>query len=294
MADWQPPSVALHVVAGVAFGAVARARRPCGHWRGSHSRQRQGEIWPVLVLLLVSAAAMLVSQRKHAERWFSWLLIAAALGVLLGVEWIYLADFLRDSDWRRMNTVFKFSLQAWVLLGVSLGAMLPVLWQSRRRRRGLYGSLWHAGLVVLLAGALIYPLAAVPARVQERFSSGSPARNTLDGTAYMEYAVYDPPGGASSVAMSYDRQALSWMWEHIEGNPVIAEAPVDFYRAGVAHRLLHRSAGAPGRPPVRAASSITGGASSGRRRAAICHRGSGHCARDHPAARRAPGIRGTT
>ncbi len=192
----------------------------------------RAEIWPVLVLLLVSAAAMVIAQRNHAERWFSWLLIAAALGVLLGIEWVYLADFLRGSEWRRMNTVFKFSLQAWVLLGVSLGAMLPVLWRSRRRRRGLYGNLWHAGVVVLIVAALIYPLAAVPARVQERFSSGSPPRNTLDGTAYMAYAVYNPPGGTDAVDMSYDRQAVVWIWEHIAGNPVIAEAPVDFYRAG--------------------------------------------------------------
>jgi len=218
LASLSGPLLGLGGVAGV--GAVLTAANG------------KAEIWPVLVLLLVSAAAILLLQRQHAERWFSWLLIAAGLGVLLGIEWVYLADFLRDSDWRRMNTVFKFSLQAWVLLGVSLGAMLPVLWRSRRRRRGLYGSLWHAGLVAVIVAALIYPLAAVPARVQERFSSGSPARNTLDGTAYMDYAVYDPPGGTTAVDMSYDRKAVAWIWEHIDGNPVIAEAPVDFYRSG--------------------------------------------------------------
>jgi YYY domain-containing protein len=192
----------------------------------------RGSVGPVLVFLLVSAGAMCVSQWQHPQRWFMWLLITAALGLLVGIEWLYVADFLHDSDWHRMNTVFKFSLQVWVLLGVGLGAMLPVLWRSYRRRRGLYGRVWHVGLTVLLLAAFVYPVAALPQRVAERFPSGSPRRDTLDGTAYMRYAIYDAPGGSAPVDMQYDRQALAWIWEHIEGTPVLAEAPVGFYREG--------------------------------------------------------------
>jgi uncharacterized membrane protein len=131
-----------------------------------------------------------------------------------------------------MNTVFKFSLQIWVLLGVALGAMLPVLWRSYRCRWGLCGKVWHVGLVVLLLAAFVYPVVALPLRVAERFPSGSPRRDTLDGTAYMRYAVYDAPGGSAPVDMQYDRAAVAWIWEHIEGTPVLAEAPVGFYREG--------------------------------------------------------------
>ncbi|MHB1317653.1 MAG: DUF2298 domain-containing protein, partial [Anaerolineae bacterium] len=190
------------------------------------------QVWPVLVFLLASASAMCISQWGHAQRWFAWLLIAAALGLLAGIEWVYVADFLQGSDWRRMNTVFKFSLQAWVLLGVALGSMLPVLWTSYRRRRGRYGGVWHAGALLLVAGTLVYPIAATPMRIAERFPSGSPDRVTLDGTAYMAQAVYDAPGGSAPVDMRYDREALVWMWEHIQGTPVLAEAPVGFYREG--------------------------------------------------------------
>jgi uncharacterized membrane protein len=32
--------------------------------------------------------------------------------------------------------------------------------------------------------------------------------------------------------MHFDREALVWIWEHIEGTPILAEAPVGFYREG--------------------------------------------------------------
>ena len=189
-------------------------------------------VWPVLVFLLVLAGLTCLSQWKRAGRWYGWLLVTAALGLLSAIEWVYVADFLQGSEWLRMNTVFKFSLQAWVLLGVSLGAFLPVLWQSCRGRRGPLARFWSAGLVLLGAAVMVYPVASIPVRVEERFPSGSPQRNTLDGTAYMVDAVYDAPGGSVPVEMRYDREALVWMWEHVQGTPVLAEAPVGFYREG--------------------------------------------------------------
>jgi len=190
-----------------------------------------GAVWPGLVFLLVVSVAACISLWQRPRLWFAWLLAVAGLGLLAGVEWLYVADFLRNTEMRRMNTVFKLSMPAWVLLGISLGAMLPLLWrvEARRARRSY---LWQAGLAVLLLGALVYPVAATPRRVAERFPSGSPPRNTLDGTAYMTHAVYDAPGGSAPVEMKYDREALEWIWEHVQGTPVLAEAPVDYYREG--------------------------------------------------------------
>ena len=159
-------------------------------------------------------------------------LLLAGVAILAGIEVFYLRDFLDGSEWRRMNTVFKFSLQAWVLLSLAAGAALPALW----RRAGEWGRAastpWRAALVALLAGSLVYPVMAVPVRVNERFPEANAPRWTLDGTAYMRDAHYAWPDEQHVIDMAYDRAALAWLWENVRGAPVIAEAPVGFYREG--------------------------------------------------------------
>jgi len=144
----------------------------------------------------------------------------------------YLRDFLDGSEWRRMNTVFKFSLQAWGLLSLAAGAALPALW----RRAGDWGRAasapWRGALVLLLAGSLVYPVMAVPVRVNERFPEADAPRWTLDGTAYMVDARYAWPDEEHVIELAHDRAAIAWLWENVRGTPVIAEAPLGFYREG--------------------------------------------------------------
>ena len=189
-------------------------------------------VWPGLLLLMAPTVILCLGALAAGRRIVPWLLILAAQGILLGIEFVYLADFLAGSEWRRMNTVFKFSLQAWVLLAVALGALLPLLWRRRAGWAGALQKAWAVGAMLLLAAALIYPVLAVPARVTERFPSGSPPIGTLDGTAYMIEAVYYWPNAESPIEMRYDREAIAWLWEHVPGTPVLAEAPVGYYREG--------------------------------------------------------------
>jgi len=178
----------------------------------------------LLAPLLVAAGVLLPWSRKDPAAFMQRMMAFVGIGILMGVEIIYIKDFLAGSEWRRMNTVFKFYIQAWVLLGLAAGSAMPALWRSL--------GLARIGLILLLAGSLVYPIMAIPVRVNERFPSAWPPRGTLDGTAYMTTGIYSWPDAEHRIELKYDREAIEWLWENVEGTPVIAEAPLAFYREG--------------------------------------------------------------
>jgi uncharacterized membrane protein len=47
---------------------------------------------------------------------FTSMLLLTGLCISLGLEIVYVRDFLDGGDYERMNTVFKFSIQAWINL----------------------------------------------------------------------------------------------------------------------------------------------------------------------------------
>ena len=136
---------------------------------------------------------------------------------MLSVEYVY----LRDNFGARMNTVFKFYFQAWVMWGIA-GAY--ALAGFARRRKG-----WVTLVAtVLIAAGLIYPLLAIPARSHEY---GGPV--TLDGTAYLAQAHPD------------DYVAIAWLEQNVSGAPVILEAPGDRFQAYVYEGRVSAHTGLP-------------------------------------------------
>ncbi len=171
------------------------------------------------VLLLVGAAGILGFRPSlSVERRVVLGLIACALMLTLIVEIVVLAG-----DISRMNTVFKFYIQVWVLLSVAGGAALawvwPALsqWGARRRR------VWLAGLTALTALAALYPLLATPAKWQVRMSQEAP--HTLNGMAFMATTTYNERNQTISLAPDY--AAIQWLQANVPGSPVIAEAHSD-------------------------------------------------------------------
>ena len=125
----------------------------------------------VLVLmlpLLALASALVVGPRMSDQRRFVLALVFTSFLLLVGVELFYLKDHL-DGDtlgWWRMNTLFKFHLQVWVMLGVALGASLPEVWQAVERWRWWgWRWAWTAVLGALLVAVSIFALVGTPARV---------------------------------------------------------------------------------------------------------------------------------
>jgi YYY domain-containing protein len=188
MMDEQPASVALRYLA-----------------------MRLSAPWVTLLLVgMISAGvALLRMGRFGPTARFSLLLVIAGAAMTLVPEYVY----LRDVFGVRLNTIFKFYYQAWVLWAVAAaGAVYTLLFSADRLNSGarrFFGS----GLTLMIGLGLVYPLLAIPDRTNE-----FPEAPTLDGTAYL----------AREQAADYE--AIQWLNTNIVGAPAILEAPGGAYQ----------------------------------------------------------------
>ncbi len=132
---------------------------------------------------------------------FVLILVLVGLALPLAVEFVY----LRDNFGTRMNTIFKFYFQAWVLL--ALASAFAVYYVSHHVRGGLR-LVWQAGMALLVAGGLVYPVLATPNKAD--FFKNAP---TLNAIAWI--ADYHPG----------DYAAIEWLRAKAPGQAVILEAP---------------------------------------------------------------------
>jgi uncharacterized membrane protein len=143
-------------------------------------------------------------------------------------------------DIGRMNTVFKFYLQAWALFAVSAAAALGWLLGPVKRWLPGWRISWRAAFSFLVFSAALFTLYGSMAKIKDRWVTTAP--HTLDGMAYMPYATYyqdypnvtdDTPADQRGVNMdlSQDYRAIRWMQENVQGSPVIVEAnSPNYYR----------------------------------------------------------------
>jgi YYY domain-containing protein len=145
---------------------------------------------------------------------FAVLLIALALLLTVSVEFVYLKDFFGT----RMNTVFKFYYQAWILLALASAYGLSRLAQPSTPV-ALRGSVLLLA-VLLGAAALVYPLLATPSKAGN--FQGQPA---LDGLTYLGQS---DPG---------DMAAINWLRQNVAPSAVVLEAPGGSYSSEGAERV---------------------------------------------------------
>ncbi len=146
-----------------------------------------------------------------------------ALALTLAVELIVL-----KGDLGRMNTVFKFYMQAWTLFSLSAAAALIWLLPAINRWRSNWSNAWQVGAVTLIGCAALFPLLAGQAKIEDRMATNAP--HTLDGMAYMQYSQYSEQN--VDMDLSQDYRAIQWMQDNIKGSPVIVEANTSEYRWG--------------------------------------------------------------
>ncbi len=125
-----------------------------------------------LLAVLVPAVAFLTANHRPqttddkpssvVRRPSSFVLLLIVLGTLLvlGPEFLY----LRDQFGTRINTVFKFYYQAWMLWSLAAAYGIAVL--ARKARRG-WGIAFWAGLVLVLMVGLTYPIFGISNRTND-------------------------------------------------------------------------------------------------------------------------------
>ncbi|WP_322486890.1 DUF2298 domain-containing protein [Chloroflexus sp.] len=135
-----------------------------------------------------------------AEPGFRCGLLLAALGsaILFGVEIVYIRDVFEGLS-ARMNTVFKFYYQVWLIWGVLAPVGLWWVWAQATGWRRLAASLISAGTTLLLAGALVYPLIVTRdiSRGPVRGLNGyTPREQTAAGVASLAWLRHNVPAGS--------------------------------------------------------------------------------------------------
>jgi YYY domain-containing protein len=181
-------------------------------------------VWLIAVPLFTVAVVLALARDIPAARRLALLLLALALAITMGVEVVRQKD-----DIGRMNTVFKFYMQAWTLFGVTTAFGLAS-WAARARSwTPTWRRLAWAVTAVLFAGVMLYPVTAAPAKVRDRFSAEA-SPHGLDGMAYMDNAVY--ADNNRDMKLADDKDAILWMLRNVDGSPVILEGTTPGYRWG--------------------------------------------------------------
>ncbi len=182
--------------------------------------------------MLVAMIALVTLEAINREREPAILFLCGLTGVALAISLVVELYTLRG-DIGRMNTVFKFYLQVWVLLALAAAVFLMLFLNRMRLQMSWFvRGPWLIIFVVLLGASLVYPVYATPARLDDRFAA-LPA--TLDGMAYLDNATFtDGPDGfePSTMQLRQDRVAIDWLRENVDGSPVILEAVTPLYRWG--------------------------------------------------------------
>jgi len=224
----------IFAVSPLVFHALWRARGALGIGRGEEGTPRRGlavlsgvmaalillacllmmlvKLYLIVMLLLLLGGAFLALVWRlrpsavpelTSSLTFVLLLTLVALLLTFSVEFVYLKDVFNT----RMNTVFKFYYQSWVLLGISSAFAIYYLGPWTKGRRKVPSALWVAGFVPLLLAGLAYPVLATYSK-----ANGFVGTPTLDGIAHLE------------IGQSDDLAAIRWLRAKVEGAPVILEA----------------------------------------------------------------------
>lgn len=176
--------------------------------------------WIALPLAAWAGILLLRPNLSDSKR-FVLFIIGTALLITIVVEL-----FVVRGDIGRANTIFKFYLQAWLMLAACAGAAFA--WTLPAFFKWLPGwrLFWQSAMIILLSGAALFTISGASGKIHDRWIIEAP--RSFDSMAFMEYAHYDDFG--KRLDLSEDYHAIRWMQDNVIGSPVIVEANCPEYR----------------------------------------------------------------
>ncbi len=179
-----------------------------------------GSPWTFLfvgALLSVITSSLFAILKMPMATWRGWadvvfVLMLAAVGLLM----VFAPEiiFLRDYFGTRMNTIFKFYYQGWLLFGLASAYLITIVVRHLPKRFALIEGLTLVSLV-LIAGALLFPIAGIYSRT----NGFQRDILTFDATAYAKQSAPDVMA------------AVEWVQLNTTPNEVILEGVGNSYRA---------------------------------------------------------------
>jgi uncharacterized membrane protein len=177
--------------------------------------------WLVFPLAAWALVLMLRPGQPDAKRLVLFM-VGTGLVLTLVVEFVVLMG-----DIGRMNTVFKFYLQVWVLFAVSAAAAFGWLMEEIDQWTPNWRTGWGIAGTILFAGAFLYLFTGGMDKIRDRMAPNVPF--TFDSMSYMYYATY---WDQQDMTLNEDYLAIRWMQDNVQGSPVIVEANTVEYRWG--------------------------------------------------------------
>jgi YYY domain-containing protein len=167
------------------------------------------EPWTLLMVgLLLTAllAVLFMLLRMPLTAWADsadlvFVLFLAAIG--LGLVYAPEIAFLRDFFGTRMNTIFKFYYQGWLLFALASAYMITIGLRRLPKHVGIVEGLGLVSLLLIM-GAMIFPFAGVYGKTGG-FSSQSP---TFDSMAWVEERSADVMAAAQWVQLNTTADAV--------------------------------------------------------------------------------------
>jgi len=175
--------------------------------------------WLALPLALWAGLLILRPDMPDSKR-LALFWIGTGLVITIVVEVVTVAG-----DIGRMNTVFKFYMQAWLLFAVGGGAAIGWLMDAFPQWLARWRGVFQIGLTALLTGAFMFTVTASTDKIADRMNPAAP--HSLDSMTYMKYTQH---WDGQTMELREDYNAIRWMQDNVQGSPVIVEANCTEYR----------------------------------------------------------------